>query len=193
MSLSSMLSRSGSSDALRADLERLTSVVSAGMASFGAVGDALAEIRDRELYKGVAASFDEYCLMAWNMTRQHAGRLIDAANVCRNLAPTGSVPSSERQARALRGLSEEDQVAAWMEAREDSEPMGSVSTPKLEAAAAKRKQKKTRKTLKPIRIRAAGAWVIIEPNKKFSDVITSLESALVIAKERAEPGRKAAA
>lgn len=82
-------------------LEALEAVVHRGLRSFIEVGEALAEIRARRLYR-VHGTFEEYCRVRWRMSRQRAYQLEGAARVARRLEPM--VPRSERQARALRRL-----------------------------------------------------------------------------------------
>jgi hypothetical protein len=65
----------------RHDLEALEDVVQRGLATFIEVGKALAEIRDRRLYRQTHGTFEEYCHDKWLLSRTRAYRLIDAAAV----------------------------------------------------------------------------------------------------------------
>jgi hypothetical protein len=101
------------------DLARLERRIEAGIAIFDSVGRALAEIRDRRLYRATHASFDDYLLERWEFTRQRAAQLIGAAVVAANLSTSGlQPPATERQARPLAGLAAEAQAAAWAKAQE---------------------------------------------------------------------------
>jgi hypothetical protein len=69
------------------------------------VGVALLEIRDRRLYRHQGhVTFEAYCQERWQMGRQYAYRLIDAAKVAQALSPIGDNPATESQARELAPL-----------------------------------------------------------------------------------------
>lgn len=78
-------------------------------------GQALKEIRDSKLYQLDFKSFDAYCKAKWKHNRAWADRLISASSVARNLAPIGLVLTNENQARALKGLDEEQQKMVMQE------------------------------------------------------------------------------
>lgn len=146
--------------------------------SYTQVGKALGIIRDKQLYREKFATFEDYVSEKWKMDRAHAYRLIQAAEVARNLSPTGDVPSSERQARPLTRLDPPEQVSAWQEAKAAAGE-GPVTAGHVEAAAAKRRpKKKTARKPKPIRLRVPGGTVIIEPNKAFTSAAEILRHAL---------------
>lgn len=80
-------------------------VIERGLNTFVEVGAALLEIRDNRLYSDGYNTFEHYCRERWGMSRIHAHRLIEAADVTNNLLPMGNIlPTSERQARPLAGL-----------------------------------------------------------------------------------------
>lgn len=77
---------------------------------------ALLTIRDSRLYRVEHTTFEDYCRERWEMTPQHGGRLIAAAEVAGALEPNGgSMPRTEGVARELTPLrSDPDaQRAAW--------------------------------------------------------------------------------
>jgi hypothetical protein len=82
-------------------LLELESAVEAGLQTFHAVGRALLEIRDSRLYRSAYKTFEEYCRQRWGFSRQHALRLIDAADVQEDLTPIGVTLGHESQAREL--------------------------------------------------------------------------------------------
>ena len=170
-------------DAAHQRFEQLAALVQAGLDNFRKIGRALSEIRDKELYKCEFTSFAACCDAKWKITRAHADRLIAAATLADLLAPTGVVISSERQIRPLTQLPAEQQVAAFIEAQEE----GGTSKA-IERAVRKRRPRKTKK-LRPIRLRSAGGWVTIEPNKKFVSVELTLSELL---KAQREHNREAA-
>ena len=81
-------------------LAALEKTIEKGLDGFLRVGAALAEIRDRRLYKHDYKTFDAYCVKRWNMRRAHAYRLIQAEQVVNSLSPNGR-QINERQAREL--------------------------------------------------------------------------------------------
>lgn len=185
------------SDDDRAALAKLEQVVSDGIKAFSAAGRALQLIRDKQLYREHFETFEDYIAAKWTMTRQHATRLMQAADVVRNLSPTGFTPSTERQARPLADLPAADQVEAWKEAVEaspkDQNGNPQVSTAAVEAAAAKRRTTKKRrasKVQKPLRVRVPGAVVTVTFNRKFSgspaDAIQAAYAKVVGVREQRE-------
>ena len=88
-------------------LEKCETVIANGLKTFVDVGTALLEIRDGKLYRKDFDTFENYCRGRWKgMPRQQAYRLMDAAEVIKNLSPMGDMPLpvNERQARPLARL-----------------------------------------------------------------------------------------
>jgi len=112
------------------DLEQLEQVVNDNLQSFYDAGRALAEIRDRELYKikngGEYRTFAAYCKGVWDMSRPRAYQLIDTAHVQENLSTMVDKPIPERQARPLIKLNPEQRREAWKKAVETA-PDGKVT------------------------------------------------------------------
>lgn len=106
----------------QADFARLDRVVSRGLSTFIEVGQALGEIRDRELWRaGKHVTWAAYCKMVGGLTKSHANRLIISANIAERIAqvtPTGVTPTSESQVRPLCKLQPEHQTRAWTSAIE---------------------------------------------------------------------------
>jgi len=86
-------------------LAELVAVVDRGMMSFVAVGNALAEISDRKLYRVTHGSFEGFCRDQWEFGRHRALQLMNSAGVARILdqenPATAERPVSEWQARVL--------------------------------------------------------------------------------------------
>lgn len=77
-------------------------VIDRGLATFVEVGRALAEIRDRRLYRLTHGTFEDYCQQRWGFNDSRARQLIAAADVAREIETVTTVTiTSERQARAL--------------------------------------------------------------------------------------------
>ena len=102
-------------------LTELEEVFEEDRLGFVRAGNALAAIRDENLYHDVADTFDAYCRIRWDLSRQYAYRLIDAAQVVETVSPIGDIapPQNEAQARELTKLaSEQEQATAWTRAVE---------------------------------------------------------------------------
>jgi hypothetical protein len=120
------------------DLVNLERAVRQGLAVFYRVGEALAEIRDRALYKLHGyTDFREYLREEWNMGKSQAYRLIDSSEVISNLKSVPNwgqkndspesvpnwgqkaatvLPNSEAVTRELAKLPLEQQSIAWHKA-----------------------------------------------------------------------------
>ena len=85
-------------------LEDLEIIIGRGLQSFFEVGQALATIRDNNLYKAEYKTFENYCRLRWQLTPQHAGRQIKAAEIVKIIEPIGSIPIAESQVRPLFDL-----------------------------------------------------------------------------------------
>jgi hypothetical protein len=74
-----------------------------GLQTFMEIGEALLEIRDSRLYRANFKTFEEYCRERWKMSKPQAYRLVDAAEVSKNLSPIGDIqPTHESQVRPLQ-------------------------------------------------------------------------------------------
>jgi hypothetical protein len=83
-------------------LAQLKQIVSRNLNATLEAGQALQEIRDRELWKEEADSFQAFCIDNWGVTRQRAYQLIGAAVVVQQLpAEVSTAVDSERAAREL--------------------------------------------------------------------------------------------
>jgi hypothetical protein len=100
-----------------ADLE---AVIERGLGTFVEVGEALEEIRGSRLYRETHPTFEAYCRDRWGFTRQHAARLMDAAEVAHVLPELSPIGVNEAQARELAPLLRTEGpgavVEAWAEA-----------------------------------------------------------------------------
>jgi len=113
-------------------LEQLEEVVVANFKSFIQVGLALAEIRDRQLYRESHGAFDRYVKEIFDIGARRAYQLIDAAAVVENVNNCAQkdfidmVPVNEAQARPLARLRPEQQFSVWKAAVERA-PRGKVT------------------------------------------------------------------
>ena len=94
-----------STDLTAAETDRLVELeqaVDRGLQTFVEVGQALAEIRERKLYRASHDTFERYCRERWGFTRQRALQFINAAAVTTVVVKAGlPAPTNEAQAREL--------------------------------------------------------------------------------------------
>lgn len=109
-------------------LEQCEAVIERGLETFTQVGEALVEIRDGRLYRAEFPDFDAYCRDRWGMSKRHANRTIEAAEIAGVLGPIG--PTSESHARALSPLKDEPERMreAFQKATAEAEAAGSKLT-----------------------------------------------------------------
>ncbi|MEH2228766.1 MAG: hypothetical protein V7K71_03860 [Nostoc sp.] len=107
--------------------------------AFFEAGKALAELRDRRLYRSTHSTFEEYCKDRFGFERRHPYRLIEAAGVVDNLikmCPNWTqneieddpatvhsdqlqiLPTSEGQVRPMTKLEPQEQQEVWLRAVE---------------------------------------------------------------------------
>jgi hypothetical protein len=100
------------------EFQECEAIVRKGWGHFAQVGEALARIRDKRLYKNEYHSFELYCRERWGFGRSRAGTYISAAEVHQVLSavPGIPMPECEAQVRPLVGLSPELAVQAWLNA-----------------------------------------------------------------------------
>jgi len=86
-------------------------VIEKSVAGFVAVGNALATIRDRRLYRtdNPKRTFADYCRERWDMGRSIAYGTIDASRITQHLSAIADIiPATESQCRPLLAFSEPD-------------------------------------------------------------------------------------
>lgn len=103
-------------------LEQFETVIERGLKTFVEVGEALAAIRDRRLYRQTNSTFQDYCQDRWDFDRRRANQLISASKVSSNIEKTIGknfsqilLPQVESQAAELAKLPEDRQAEAWEE------------------------------------------------------------------------------
>ncbi|MEA5569261.1 hypothetical protein [Anabaena sp. UHCC 0399] len=92
--------------------------------AFFEAGKALAELRDRRLYRSTHSTFEEYCKDRFSYNRSRSYQLIDAAAVVDNLQKCPQIvdilPTAEGQVRPLTKLETEQQQEVWQQAVEEA-------------------------------------------------------------------------
>jgi hypothetical protein len=144
-------------------------------------GRALGTIRDQQLFRDVAATWENY-LERHGLTRRRADQMVAAAATLDAVSDavsskTGTaVPTlSERALRPLVGMDTADAADAVIEAAGTTE---GITPATIRKAAAKRKPKAA-KAPRPRRFKVPGATVVIEFNRKGTgSAIDALTAAL---------------
>ena len=172
----------------RADFARFNEAVVRAAKAVKAViegGQALREIRQRQLYRHVAGSWEQY-LALHGLNRRRADQLVAAAAVLEAVETaaheTGTVvPSlSERAIRPLVGLAPEEVTEAVVEAA--SSPDG-ITPASIRKAAGRRRKSKAAKAPRPRRFRVPGGIVVVQLNRKAAAAGIDIEAALAAALE----------
>jgi hypothetical protein len=78
------------SAAKKQEKQKCEAIIENGWQTVLAVGLALLQIRENDLYKDEYDTFDEYCREKWAFTKAHANRMIGAGKVAQILTPTGA-------------------------------------------------------------------------------------------------------
>ncbi|TVZ96473.1 hypothetical protein [Streptomyces sp. BK340] len=90
-------------------------VIERGIKTFYEVGTALADIRDRKLYRADHGTFEEYCQRRWQLSRPRAYELITAAEVVSGMPDTAQPVANARQASELARVPEPERADVWRE------------------------------------------------------------------------------
>lgn len=125
----------------QADLRRCEEVIESGMQTFVEVGNALAEIKAKKLYRDTHKTFASYCKDKWGKSRQWADVTIQSAETAVRIENdklfVKTAPTST-QAAALSRAPEELQTEVWESVSEEAEAAGErVTVAKVKAAVAR--------------------------------------------------------
>lgn len=99
-------------------LNECEAVVSKGIKAFKEVWGALLEIRDSKLYRKEFRTFEDYCVVKWDLSIRHVNRNLKALDTLNNLGPIGPKTITESQLRPLTNLEPEMQRQVMKEAQE---------------------------------------------------------------------------
>lgn len=101
------------SDAERARLAELESVIDEGVRTFLRAGRALLEVQASRLYRAEFATFEDYCRDRWDLKRPRAYELMQAATVHEVMSEISDTPPArESHLAALADLRDEPQRMA---------------------------------------------------------------------------------
>ena len=104
-------------------LAKLERIVEEGLEVFVRVGEALDEIRRRELYAPDHDTFDDYCQARFGWSRRHGDRLVRAARTHAKLRPIGLDVRNEAQAREMSRVADDPGTAkrVWEQVGEQND------------------------------------------------------------------------
>ncbi|MFD9047635.1 hypothetical protein [Streptomyces zaomyceticus] len=88
-------------------------VIERGIKTFYEVGMALADIRNRKLYRADYSTFEEYAEKRWQLSRPRAYELMAAAEIVSGIPDTLPKPSNAGQASALNRVPEPERTDVW--------------------------------------------------------------------------------
>ena len=102
----------------QSDFAHHESIIQHGLQTFVEVGQSLAVIRDRRLYRAQFHTFEAYCEERWRCCRSYAYRLINAASIASHLLTIGDIPkpTRESQVRPMVGLPPLEIEPIWVKA-----------------------------------------------------------------------------
>ena len=165
-------------------LEQLEDVVVENFKTFVQVGQALAEIKERKLYRMKALTFEKYCKELFDIAKSRAYQLIEAADVVQNVHNCGRfdddrkslLPLNEGQARPLAKLRPEQQLAVWQAAVE-SAPKGKLTASHVQKVVKQYLGEKIQKT-----VHKAQKEVAVSCSAEFSEAFEAFSEQVI--KER---------
>lgn len=195
MGIKNIFGTSGPTEADRPELERLVGVVERGMWAWAEAGQALRDIKHKQLWRlDGQRTWEDWCEARLGVSARRALQLEQAAAFGRELAETlpkiGSsasgfqLPPSPAPLEPLASLAtSEERVAAYVEAAQDAG--GTPTREHVKRAVAKRKGKVP--LAKPRRYRVPGATVLVTFNRKSDgSVLDALQAALKLAEDDLE-------
>jgi len=178
------------------ELDELEKVIKGGWKTFLEVGVALAHVRDKGLYKGKYANFEDYWRIELGFSRSYAYNLIGSAEVNKQLSSIEDItvkPLNEAQLRELIPVPEEKRAEAWKSAIElagDNVPTAKIVhkaalkfKPRRRGRAGKAKTKKAgsgkRIDVKPALILIDEAAGLVTGNAQLLDRLNNLREMLL--------------
>ena len=115
------------------ELEKLENKFRKGAESFLMMGEALAEINNKQLYRSYD-TFEEYCEKKWDINRQTGYRLINAWGTYSGLTEIGygnPFPSTESQYRELNKVKNIDDQVEVLDRLHDTHPDSPITAKKI--------------------------------------------------------------
>ena len=110
-------------------LEKKEAIIRKGKKAFIEVGLALAEIRNKTLFRQEFKTFTEYCECKWGIKKAYANQLIQSADAVGKLPKeAATMVFNQRQGRAIAGVPEPDRVKVLEAASQQAESEGREMT-----------------------------------------------------------------
>lgn len=122
------------------ELETCERIIERNLKAFMETGGALMTISEKRLYRATHSTFDAYCRDKWNISRQYAYQLMQAADIAEEVSAIVDIPapSNPAQVRPLAKLeTTAERQEAWQEAVETA-PEGKVTAAHVQAVVQKR-------------------------------------------------------
>ncbi len=115
-------------------------IISIGLHAFVEVGNALIEIRNQKLYRVNFQTFEHYCRERWQLKRQRAYEMMEAAEIVQSLHDSLSeisdkLPQKESHAAQLVKIPVEERPKVWKEIIDNCEILHQPVTAKRIAEA----------------------------------------------------------
>lgn len=132
-------------------LRSLEIVIEEGKQTFIDVGNALAEIKEQELYKLTHSTFADYCKERWGFNKAYANHVIRAAELVSSLpAGAATIVATETQARELQKVEACKRVEVLEKAQAIAESENRALTAKDITNASPAKQKPSPAYVAPV-------------------------------------------
>lgn len=132
-------------------------VIEIGLHAFVEVGNALLEIRQEKLYRSDYQTFESYCRERWQLKRQRAYELMEAAEIVVSLSqslrdiPSKKLPQKEAHAAQLSKAPPDERPVIWKQIVSDSENSAKHITAKKIAETINRRFELARPDVIPLR------------------------------------------
>lgn len=174
-------SRTDSDRAQLAALEAAVDKALPAIAAMKSAGQALGEIRAKQLYRLTHSHWETYVEERFSMSVRRADQLVDFGVVHEAVEAVAreigtAVPIlSERALRPVARLDADDRQAALVEAANSPEGMTAAT---IKAAASSRRKPARRGVPRPVRFRVPGGIVIVEISRKGAAAGATVEALL---------------
>lgn len=188
-------------------LVELKATVKRGITAWQAAAAALAEIRDKQLYRATHRSFGAFCEAEFDLSERRIRQLVESWSIVQSLrlpidqealreaaAHPPTIPPldhiSDRAVRELRPLPPAERLEAL---REAAAAESAVKAPTAKAVREAVRRRTGKPALKPRRFLVPGYSVIVTPNKKASGTVREALQAALAQLDEAEHATKAKA
>jgi hypothetical protein len=165
-----------------------------GLVSFSEMGQALAIIKQRQLYRASHPTFEAYLLDRWKIGGDYASKLITASSICINLVRDGlPEPVREKHTRELNRVEPDHRSEVWRAALDAAGGNPEQVTAEVIAGVvAPRRQRKGRaKAPAAIKLRGKGWAIVLERKRAELDPVAILHDALEQIQAKLEAKRAA--